>query len=261
LFGHKQGSFTGAIKDNDGLFKKAANQILFLDEVHNLSLRVQEKLMTALQTENSGVNKGKFCFRRLGDSEESYVEFRPVFASNLKIVELKKKIMPDLYDRISQLVVEFPSIHESKLDLKMEFKNVWTEMDFKEYPIPPHSELFVKWLKRISLEGNYRTLQSIAINWHQGRLIEYEKKGVNFPEKEDEVFDFVRKQFSKFHAGNITITKNAAYNFRKGVSKKQMEKEYQIALYDWALSKDGYGNPTEAQKGLNHSRLSNPNKK
>jgi transcriptional regulator with AAA-type ATPase domain len=261
LFGHKQGAFTGAIKDNEGLFKEAANQILFFDEVHNLSLRVQEKLMTALQTESAGENKGKFCIRRLGDSKEVHVELRPVFASNLKISELKKKIMPDLYDRISQLVIEFPSIRESKLDLQTEFKKVWIEMDFKEFPIAPHSKEFIDWLKRISLEGNYRTLQSVAINWHQGRLIEYTKKEVKFPEKESEVFDFVRKQFSKFHAGTSTITKNTVYNFRIGISKKQMKKEYEKALYDWAISKNGYGSATEAQKGLEHVRLSNPHKK
>lgn len=246
LFGHKKGSFTGAINENEGLFKEAANHILFLDEVHNLSLRVQEKLMTALQTEGSGEHKGKFCIRRLGDSKESYIELRPVFASNLKLPELKKKILPDLYDRISQLVLEIPSIHDSKLNVFDEFKKVWGEMQFQKFNSTPQSKEFKAWLNRISLEGNYRTLQSIAINWHQGRLIFGD-------EKESDVFDFVRNQFSKFQSTNSTFSNASLFNFRKGISMQQMEYEYEISMLEWAFSEDGYGDNEKAvQFGLNN---------
>lgn len=252
LFGHKKGSFTGAIEDKPGLFKEAANGILFLDEIHNLSVRVQEKLMTALQTESSGEHRGMFRIRRLGDSKATYVTVRPVFASNLKLQDLKKKLLPDLFDRISQLVVEIPSIHDAKLNVYGEFKKVWEAMQFEKYSTVPHSANLVKWLKTIPLNGNYRTLQSIAINWHQGRLMLGK-------EKEDEVFDFVKKQFSKFHSSN-SVANHIKYNFRKGVSIKELEREYEKALYDWALSDEGYGSVTEAQKGLKTSRLRNPHK-
>ena len=250
LFGHKKGSFTGAIDNKEGLFKDAANAILFLDEVHNLSLRVQEKVMTALQTESSGRNKGKFCIRRLGDSEPIYVSVRPVFASNLKLSELKKKLLPDLYDRISQLVLEIPSIHESKLDVFKEFKIVWDAMQFKQKNIVPPSKEFVKWLNRIPLVGNYRSLQSIAINWHQGRLIFGE-------DKEDVVFDFVKNQFEKFHSSNVAVNPKSNFNFRKGVSMKNMELEYEKAMLEWAFSEDGYGEVEKVVRdGLkNTSRL------
>lgn len=253
LFGHAKGAFTGASTDKTGLLKEADKGILFLDEVHTLSPRVQEKIMTSLQTEGSGAHKGKFCIRRLGDNSATYVSVRPVFASNLKLEELRKRVLPDLYDRISQLVVEFPSLLNSNLDFYSEFKKVWTDMQFKEFPIEPSSQEFKKWLKRIPLEGNYRTLQSIAISWHQGRLIFKNKS-------EDSVFDFVREQFSKFHSTSGVVQNQKIYNFRKGLSKKELELEYQKALYDWAISKDGYGSVTEAQKGLRHKRLHNPHK-
>lgn len=253
LFGHAKGSFTGASADKTGLFKEADKGILFLDEVHTLSPRVQEKIMTSLQTEGSGTHKGKFCIRRLGDNSATYVSVRPVFASNLKLEELRKRVLPDLYDRISQLVVEFPSLLNSNFDFYGEFKKVWSDMQFKEFPIVPSSQEFKKWLKRIPLEGNYRTLQSIAISWHQGRLIFKDKS-------EDSVFDFVREQFSKFHSTSGVVQNQKTYNFRKGLSKKELELEYQKALYDWAISKDGYGSVTEAQKGLRHKRLHNPHK-
>lgn len=256
LFGHKHGSFTGAIKDKDGLFKEAANAILFLDEVHNLSPRVQEKVMTALQTESSGKNKGKFCIRRLGDNEATYVFVRPVFASNLLLHELRKKILPDLYDRISQLTVEIPSIHNSGLDLQKEFRKVWNDMQFKQHPDVPNSLAFIKWLKRIPLEGNYRTLQSIAINWHQGRLIFGDLK-------EDQVFDFVKNQFDKFHSTISVSQQYAPYNFRRGVSMKEMEKEYELAMLTWAYSEDGYGViQKDVQAGLKTTtRIQDPMKR
>ena len=251
LFGHKKGSFTGASEDKIGLFDAANNGALFLDEVHTLSPRVQEKLMTALQTEGKEPNNGKFLIRRLGENKPRYVLVRPIFASNLKLPELKRKLLPDLYDRISQLVVELPSIHESKLIVHEEFKAVWAGMKFKQHNITPGLKPFIDWINKIPLEGNYRTLQNIAIYWHQERIM----LGSG---KEEEVFEFVKTYFLKFHSPISAVGPNAVYNFRRGVSKKQLEKEYQKALYDWAISDEGYGSTGQAQKGLSHSRLKNP---
>jgi transcriptional regulator with AAA-type ATPase domain len=247
LFGHKKGSFTGAQIDKKGLFEVANGGILFLDEVHFLSKRVQEKLMTALQTESSGKNKGKFSFRQLGGATPIYVSVRPVFASNLEIKELKKKLLPDLFDRIAQLVLEIPSIKESKLNLKIEFSSVWCGMQFETENSIPALKAFYTWLNKINLDGNYRTLQSIAITWHQGRLMKLENEEI--------VFDFVKTQIEKFHSSGSPINKNVKYNFKMGAKKKEMEKEYRKALYVWA--KENYLNLTDAQiaKELSISRL------
>lgn len=251
LFGHRKGAFTGAIEEKAGLFMEAANNFLFLDEVHAIRPNVQEKLMTALQTEGSGDNQGKFCIRSLGESKVKYVAVRPVFASNLPLTELKKKLLPDLYDRISQLVVELPSIHESKLNLQQEFEKVWIAMKFKHFKTSPCLPEFINWLNRIQLEGNYRTLQNIAINWHQARIIEYQEPMDYDHEKEHKVFEFVKSQISKFHFSKPTIKSNSKYNFRKGISKKEMESEYKQAMSEWAFSEDGYGEKqTDVQKGL-----------
>lgn len=260
LFGHKKGAFTGAVEDKDGLFKSAANQILFLDEVHTLLPHVQEKLMTALQTESSGVNKGKFCIRRLGDDKVNFVTVRPVFASNVPLAVLKKKLLPDLYDRISQLVVEFPPLHSSKLDIYEEFKKVWRDMQFHQYPVAPSLPEFKKWLNMIPLEGNYRTLQNIAINWHQARLIEYKGNKDYDGRKEERAYAFVKNQISKFHSSKPEIRNGASYNFRKGVSKKEMQEEYLTAMLAWAFSEDGYGDKQrDVQRGLSTTvRLKNP---
>lgn len=251
LFGHRKGSFTGAYADKSGMFQDANHKTLFLDEVHALSPRVQQKLMTALQTESSGKNQGKFRIRRVGDEKASFVEARPVFASNLPIEDLRKALLPDLFDRISQLVMKIPSIKESEANLFEEFTKVWEEMKFKEFNECPDSSEFKKWLLRIPLDGNYRSLQNVAINWHQGRIM---YKGNN----ETSVFEFVRSQFIEFHSASRKTAGNTLYNFRKGPTKRELRKEWEQALYDWAVSKEGYGSPGNAEKGLLISRIKRP---
>ncbi len=243
LFGYKKGAFTGAENDHKGLFHEANGNVLFFDEVHNLLFRTQEKLMTALQTESTGSNKGKFMFRRLGDVENEFTTFRPIFASNLSLVELKKKLLPDFYDRISQLVVQAPSIHDADFDIYEEFKSVWNSMQFEKHNAYPAINEFRKWLKLIRLPGNYRSLEILAINWHQGRII--------FGSDEKKVFDFVKSQFEKYYSGSNQITRESNFNFRVGVSKKELEAEYEYAMLKWAFSEEGYGEKeTDVQKGL-----------
>ncbi len=246
LFGYKKGAFTDAKDDKKGLFDEADNGALFFDEVHNLSPRVQEKIMTALQTESKEPNKGKFRIRKLGEAKSHYVTVRPIFASNLPLNKLRDKLLPDLYDRISQLVIEIPTIHESKIDLKEAFKSVWEGMQFVEYPKTPQLLEFYRWLKEIHLEGNYRTLQNMAINWHQGRLMNL---------NEDEVFVFVKKQIDLYHKSVGETKLKTKFNFQKGKLKSEMEKEYRKAMYVWA--KENYQGLTDKQiaKAMGFSRL------
>lgn len=246
LFGYKKGAFTGANEDKNGLFKEADNGSLFFDEVHNLTPKVQEKLMTSLQTEGEGDNKGKFRIRKLGETKSDYVTVRPIFASNLPLKKLREKLMPDLYDRISQLVIEIPSIQESNIDLKKAFEGVWEGMQFVEYPKLPQLLEFEKWLKKMHLEGNYRTLQNMAINWHQGRLMKL---------NEDEVFTFVKKQIEHFHKTDVEPKLKIKFNFQKGKLKTEMEKEYRKAMYGWA--KENYQGLTDKEIAttLGFSRL------
>lgn len=249
LFGYTKGAFTGADKDTTGLFHQAKDKTLFLDEIHNLSTKVQAKLMTALQTNN----KGQFSIRKLGGSKTENIIFRPVFASNKPIHELRKILLPDFYDRISQLVVEIPAIRKGKSsEIYKAFKEVWERMKFQTHNTIPNIPLFKKWLDRINLEGNYRTLQQIAINWHQARMI-YDKE-------EEQVFEHVKRTFSEFHSSNLPLSNKQKFNFRKGVSKKELVKEYEQALYNWAVSEDGYGSVKQAERGLSISRLKNPYK-
>jgi transcriptional regulator with AAA-type ATPase domain len=258
LFGYPKGAFTGANKGKDGFFKDAENNILFLDEIHTLPKIVQQKLMTALQTESSEDDeiRGSFKYRRFGETEAKHVKFTPIFASNQSISKLKDALLPDFYDRIAQLIVEFPSLEEKKADLYQVFSTVWDNMCFKQVNDPlPKVEDLKKWLKTLHLDGNYRDLEKIAINWHQQRLIKYGKieKFEYSNEAEREIFNEVKNNFIKYHQSpsSISISFNG-FNFQKGKSKKKHELEYEKALLEWALSDDGYGNNKLAQEGLSY---------
>jgi transcriptional regulator with PAS, ATPase and Fis domain len=127
LFGYKKGAFTDAKEDRKGVFEEADKGILFLDEIHHLDKDVQAKLMKALQTND----KNEFTIKRLGDNIERKISTTLIFASNISISELHKRLLPDFYDRITQLVIELPSLRETPEDIPDEFEGIWRQMKFE----------------------------------------------------------------------------------------------------------------------------------
>lgn len=245
LFGYKRGAFTGAIADSDGLFHEAGKKgMLFFDEVHTLSKRMQEKLMTQLNTIPEGVNKGKFRFRRLKGSEDEFVRFQPVFASNKELKVLRKKLLPDFFDRICQLTVRLPSIEEQGTDHYEAFKEVWPKFDF-QCEIP-ETDIFQAWLRKTQLNGNYRDLDAIAILWAQA-------KSMNL--NDDDTFEFVSREFNEFRNCEPVRNGGFTFNFRKDVTFAQLMFEYRSALRKWAVSTSGYGSVKAAQDALDYRRL------
>ncbi|MEA2042724.1 MAG: hypothetical protein U9N85_09265, partial [Bacteroidota bacterium] len=146
--------------------------------------------------------------------------------------------------RIAQLIVEFPALKETPETIENDFKTVWRNMKFQQKNETPYLKIFYQWIKRISLSGNYRDLEKIAILWHQGRLMNFET--------EELIFEWIKTQLKTYH-GNNKIPNDITFNFRKGVSKKVIEKEFRNALYQW--SKENFQNNKEAEKSLEISRL------
>jgi len=93
LFGHKKGSFTGAIADKQGAFSQAQYGTLFLDEIDSLPMEIQTKLLTFLDNNT---------FRKVGDTKEEKINTRLIFASGRKLEELVSKglFRADLYYRL-----------------------------------------------------------------------------------------------------------------------------------------------------------------
>jgi len=112
LFGHAAGAFTGAVKDKKGLIEEANNGTLFLDEVGEMPLDLQSKLLRVLET-------GTFI--KVGDTKTVKVTVRIIAATNRKLQEEVKegKFREDLYYRINVFSIELPSLRERKEDIPL----------------------------------------------------------------------------------------------------------------------------------------------
>ena len=110
LFGHMQGAFTGAVKGRAGLFELADTGTLFMDEVSEMPLDVQVKLLRILETST---------FRRMGGNHDIRVDVRFVFASNKNLQECvnRGEVREDLFHRINLLPIYLPPLRERPDDI------------------------------------------------------------------------------------------------------------------------------------------------
>ncbi len=110
LFGHEQGAFTGAVKAKPGLFEVAHRGTVFLDEIGDMDLQLQPKLLKVLEERR---------FRRLGDTRERQSNVRLIAATHQDLKQLVRdaKFRSDLYFRISTIVVRVPPLRERAQDI------------------------------------------------------------------------------------------------------------------------------------------------
>jgi len=112
LFGHKKGSFTGAIEDKKGLFEVANGGTFFLDEIGDISQNIQTKLLRVLQ-------EGEI--KRVGDTHYQHVDVRIISASNKDLTEevSKGRFREDLYYRLNVISIHIPPLRERKDDIPL----------------------------------------------------------------------------------------------------------------------------------------------
>lgn len=155
LFGHEKGSFTSAIKQRKGDFEQADKGTIFLDEIGDMSLSAQAKVLRALQE-----NK----ITRVGGEKEIPIDVRVVAATNknlLKEVE-NKTFREDLYHRLSVILIHVPTLNERKDDIPLlanHFINILSANQGKQSVT--FTEKALKELQKINYNGNIRELQNI----------------------------------------------------------------------------------------------------
>ncbi|MBK7961885.1 MAG: sigma-54-dependent Fis family transcriptional regulator [Bdellovibrionales bacterium] len=112
MFGHKKGSFTGAVVDKVGLFEVADGGTLFLDEVGELPLTIQVKLLRAIQER---------VIRRVGATDDMKIEVRIIAATNRHLDEMVQKgsFRQDLYYRLNVINIKTPSLKERREDIPL----------------------------------------------------------------------------------------------------------------------------------------------
>ena len=112
LFGHEKGAFTGAVAQKKGKFEMAEGGTIFLDEIGDISLKLQMDLLRVLQERK---------FYRVGGSEEIQVEVRVIAATNVDLREAvqQDKFRDDLYYRINVINIRIPPLRERREDIPM----------------------------------------------------------------------------------------------------------------------------------------------
>ena len=168
LFGHRKGSFTGAVANKAGCMEEANGGTLFLDEVGNLPPEVQQKLLRALQTK---------CYRPTGCTRERKADVRIVAATNENLEKAVEegRFRRDLYHRLKEFVIKIPPLRECREDI-LPLADFFRELANEE--LGRHTEGFdkeaEKELIRRMWAGNVRELKQTvrsAVLLTEGRLI------------------------------------------------------------------------------------------
>ena len=156
LFGHEKGSFTGALSDRKGYFEVSDGGTIFLDEVGELPLSTQAKLLRVLEA-------GEFI--RVGSSKVQKTNVRVIAATNVDLPAAVKngKFREDLYYRINTIPISIPALRDRKEDISLLFRKF--AADFAEkYRMPPIrlTEDAVQILENYRWPGNVRELKNIT---------------------------------------------------------------------------------------------------
>ncbi len=155
FFGHKKGSFTGAVADKEGLFKAAHGGTLFLDEIAELPMHMQVKLLRAIQEK---------AVRRVGDEKETTVDVRILSATHkdLQVLVGSGKFRQDLFYRINVIELHVPSLRERREDIPVLTRHILTKLG-EQMGLEPLSisERALEVLTRYAFPGNVRELENI----------------------------------------------------------------------------------------------------
>jgi DNA-binding NtrC family response regulator len=223
LFGHVKGAFTDAREDRPGRFEAANGGVIFLDEIGNLPLGLQAKLLTVLQNRT---------VTRVGANRSADVNVRIIAATNQSLYDMVKNrtFRQDLLYRINTIEIQIPALRERPEDIEMMALH-FMELFAQKYKRNVHtlSSALVKALMRYSWPGNVRELRHAverAIIMAKGETLEPS--------------DFFFRENDPYTDGELTT-----------MNLDEVEKQ----LISKALNKY-YGNITEAAKELGITRAS-----
>jgi two-component system NtrC family response regulator len=154
LFGYKAGAFTGAAKDKKGLFEEAHHGSIFLDEIGEMSLELQAKLLRVLESKT---------FIKLGDTQTTKVNIRIMAATNRDLQKEAEegKFRLDLFYRLSVFTIALPSLNERKEDIELLAKYYLKFFADKAGRSVKMSDEFLNLLKRHQWKGNIRELKNV----------------------------------------------------------------------------------------------------
>jgi two-component system NtrC family response regulator len=152
LFGHMKGAFTGAVRDKPGKFELADSGTIFLDEVGELPLELQPKLLRALQEKT---------IEPVGSSHPRKVDFRVIAATNLDLEKAldESSFREDLYYRLAVIPIHLPPLRERKEDIKLLLRHFCLKHGAGQVRF---EESLLKAILEYSWPGNVRELENMV---------------------------------------------------------------------------------------------------
>lgn len=166
LFGHEKGAFTGATDSRKGYFEESSGGTIFLDEIAELPLSTQVRLLRVLES-------GEFI--RVGSSKVQKIDVRVIAATNINIIEAiqHSKFREDLYYRLNTVPINIPSLRERKEDIHLLFRKFASDFaETNRMPSVTLTEDARKMLTSYRWPGNIRQLKNTA---EQMSIIESER--------------------------------------------------------------------------------------
>jgi len=155
LFGHIKGAFTSAIKDKTGKFEAANGGTIFLDEIGDMSLSAQSKVLRALQEHK---------IQRVGSERDLIVDVRVIAATNknLKDEISKNNFREDLFHRLAVIEINVPSLNDRFSDIPLLVKHFLKLIALENSEVPKEIKLdAIKKLQKFNWTGNVRELRNV----------------------------------------------------------------------------------------------------
>lgn len=236
MFGHKKGSFTGAIADKKGLFEVANTGTIFLDELGELPLTMQVKLLRVIQ---------EGTFKRVGGTEDITVDVRVISATNKNLEQEVKggRFREDLFYRMNVIQIVCPPLRDRKEDIPMLSSHFLEKFSkILGMNVKKISNEAMEILRRYQYPGNVRELENII-----ERTVALEPSAVILPESLPKHMLETKEEVSGHidaHAIQIDDT--------KGIELERLTADFERALLIKALEQTG-GVKKKAAKLLNIS--------
>ena len=155
IFGHKAGSFTGALKDKKGLFEEANNGTIFLDEIGEMAFELQAKLLRILET-------GEYI--KIGDTKPTRVNVRIIAATNRNLSQeiVAGRFREDLFYRLSVFQIHLPPLRERAGDIRLLAKAfIKSFAEQLARPVVEIAPAFLEALDSQPWKGNIRELRNV----------------------------------------------------------------------------------------------------
>lgn len=235
LFGHKKGSFSGAVEDRQGKFEYANNGTIFLDEIGDMPFSLQAKLLRVLQQKE---------FSPIGSNEKIQLNIRVIAATHrdLKAMVDNGEFRQDLYFRLNVVEINLPPLREKKQDLPLLFKHFIekfnTELDKNIKGISKEAE---KKLLDYNYPGNIRELSNIF----ESSMVLSNSEVIEAEDLPDEV---------RFFEKGYDRTNTIILDDLLGMNLREIEKR---VIYEYLVINNGHRVKTAQMLGISEKGLRN----